>query len=80
MSYYNVDSLNAKLIQTYDEIIVIDKITKITCSKTYDENNCNLRKYALINKLQENLKIKKEDLYYDIARYKNIIRIVSSQK
>lgn len=72
MPLYNKAEILVKQNQAYEKLIEIKRIKKITSKKTNDKSI--LRKYILIERLKHILETEKEEVQYDIAINKNILR------
>jgi hypothetical protein len=72
MPLYNKAEILAKQQKAYDKLIDIKRIKKITSKKINDKSI--LRKYILIERLKHILETEKEEVQYDIAINKNILR------
>ena len=72
MPLYNKAKVLANQQKAYEKLIEINKITKINSNKINDKSI--LRKYILIERLKHILETEKEEVQYDIAINKNILR------
>ena len=72
MPLCNKAKILANQQKAYEKLIEIKKIKKITSKKQNDKSI--LRKYILIERLKDILETEKEEVQYDIAINKNILR------